>query len=167
MTAVDEDPAGLVPLIRERLYAALTSLSVLVVLAVNPDAQGPGEAARAVGVAVVALAVAGTFADLTAYTAAHGRFPHGAQLRHVLAVGGQALSAAVLPLGALALAGAGALTVRHALEAGIAAEVVAVGAITWWATSRTALPRPRQVGFVALAMAVGLLVLGFKVFVQH
>jgi hypothetical protein len=163
-TDVVVDPAQQSVLIRERLYAGLTSMSVMVVLAVHAVSNSAGDAAVALSVAVLGLAMAGLFADFTAHTAAYGKLPDRNQLLHLLAVAGQALSAGVVPLGLIVLAAGDVLTLRHALELGIASEVIFVGAITWSATSRTLMSRSQRAVFIAAEMVVGLIVLAFKVF---
>ena len=142
-------------------------MSVMVVFAIGAISSSAGEAAGALAVAVVGLALAGFFADYTAHTAAYGAVPDRAQLSHLLGVAGQALSAGVIPLGLIILASLEVLSLRHALELGIASEVIFVGLITWSATSRTKMSQSKRASFIGAEMVVGLLVLAFKVFAQH
>lgn len=106
--------------LKERIYAAITMIAVVVGLSVgHPGAAG---AAATVVTTALGLWLAALVADQQAHRTVHRRFATGRELRRMLYVSSPLLSCAVGPLVMLALAAADvmALDTALALAAGVA-----------------------------------------------
>ena len=111
--------------LKERIYASLTLLAVLVALA---QSGHPGRAAAVVSVTATALGLwlATLVADLQALPVARGRMPRLAEIRHALFVSSPLLSSAVGPLLLIGLSAAGMMELTTALWISVGSEVVAL-----------------------------------------
>ncbi|GAA2295647.1 hypothetical protein OKJ48_29485 [Streptomyces kunmingensis] len=151
--------------LKERIYASLTLLAVLVSLA---QSRHPGPTAAAVSVAVTALGLwlATLVADLQARPVAHGRMPRLPEIRHTVFTSSPLLTSAVGPLLLIGLSAAGVLELTTALWVSVGSEVAAlafwgftggrrVGAGPLGALVTAALNAVIGVGVVAVKLAAG------------
>ncbi|MEV3858242.1 hypothetical protein AB0J38_28465 [Streptomyces sp. NPDC050095] len=110
---------------KERIYASLSLLAVLVGLA-----QGghPTHVGAAVSVAVTALGLwlATLVADLQAHPVAHGRMPRLPEIRHTLFTSSPLLTSAAGPLLLIGLSAVGAPELTTALWISVGSEVAAL-----------------------------------------
>jgi len=163
---VEEAPVEhVVAMLRERLYGAISCLATLVVLT-RYTADDTSGWYRMLDVAVTmgGLWAASLLADWVAHLSVHGRSPRGVERWRMLQASGQILQAAVLPLAALATAGIGLLETDTALWVAKWILVAELGLIALLAVRRTRLPWWQQIVTVSFLIAVGLLVIGIKVF---
>ncbi|MFG2654732.1 hypothetical protein [Streptomyces sp. NPDC048425] len=114
--------------LKERIYAAITMLAVVVGLAQNPH-TGHWTAAAYVTATAVGLWLATLVADVQSHRVVHQRFPARAEARHMLYVSSPLLSSAAGPLVMDALSATGALDLDVALW--IAAGVGVAGLAAW------------------------------------
>ncbi|MFD4347241.1 hypothetical protein ACFWQ6_20710 [Streptomyces coelicoflavus] len=111
--------------LKERLYASLTLLAVLVGLAQSGHPTHAGAAASVMATAL-GLWLATLVADLQARPVAHGRRPTGPEVRHALLTSSPLLSSALGPALLVALSALGVLTLDTALWISVASEVAAL-----------------------------------------
>ncbi|WP_338703185.1 hypothetical protein V2W30_38215 [Streptomyces sp. Q6] len=111
--------------LKERIYASITLLAVLVGLA---QSGHPTHLVAALSVAVTALGLwlATLVADLQAHPVAHGRLPRLPEIRHTLFVSSPLLTSAVGPLLLTGVSALGALHLTTALWISVASEVAAL-----------------------------------------
>ncbi|MFG2749882.1 hypothetical protein [Streptomyces xanthophaeus] len=114
--------------LKERLYATITMISVVIGLAVSEHADAPGAAATVV-TAAVGLWLATLVADQQAHRVVHGRVASGRVLRRMLWVSSPLLLSAVGPL---VLIGSAALGVMELTTALYAAAGVSVTSLFGW-----------------------------------
>ncbi|MEV7541600.1 MULTISPECIES: hypothetical protein [unclassified Streptomyces] len=100
--------------LKERLYATITMISVVIGLAGtgHPDAAG---AAAAVATAAAGLWLAAFVADQQAHRVTHGSLARGRELRTMLFVSSPLLLSAVGPLLLIGVSALGAMELRTAL----------------------------------------------------
>ncbi|MFE1955348.1 hypothetical protein ACFW9D_33305 [Streptomyces sp. NPDC059524] len=113
--------------LKERIYASLTLLAVLVGLAQNGHASHLG-AAASVAVTALGLWLATLVADMQAHPVAHGRMPRLAEIRHTLFVSSPLLTSAAGPLLLIGLSALGALHLTTALWIAVGSEVASLAA---------------------------------------
>ncbi|MFH7594551.1 hypothetical protein WDV06_05520 [Streptomyces racemochromogenes] len=152
--------------LKERLYATITMISVVIGLAGtgHPDAAG---AAATVGTAALGLWLAALVADQQAHRVTHGAIARGRDLRRMLFVSSPLLLSAVGPL---LLIGASALGVMHLTTALYTAAGVNVATLFAWGCYSGI----RMGGGTALALlagaidaAIGTAVAGVKAMTGH
>ncbi|MEU5421249.1 hypothetical protein ACFY1P_07795 [Streptomyces sp. NPDC001407] len=125
-TGEEADYVGLLTSrLKERLYAAITVVAVVVSLAYSGHA-GPRAAAVSVAVTVVGLWLATLVADGQAHRIVHRRWMSGRQLREALFVSSPLLLSAVGPLILILLSALGAMALHTALltAAGVSVAVL-------------------------------------------
>lgn len=113
--------------LKERIYASLTLLAVLVGLAQSGHPSHLG-AAASVAVTALGLWLATVVADLQAHPVAHGRGPQVTEIRHMLFVSSPLLTSAVGPLLLIGLSALGALHLSTALWIAVGTEVASLAA---------------------------------------
>lgn len=113
--------------LKERIYAAITMLAVVVGLAQSSHAEHWTTAAYVTGTAV-GLWLATLVADVQAHRVVHKRFPGRAEVRHMLYVSSPLLSSAAGPLAMDALSAAGALDLDTALWIAAGAGIAGIAA---------------------------------------
>lgn len=123
-----EDPRFEAALLKERIYATITMISVVIGLraAGHVDAAG---AAATLGTTAVGLWLAAVVADQQAHRVVHGSLATGGELRTMLSVSSPLLLSAAGPLALVAAAAAGVMAVDTAL---LAAAVVSVAGLFAW-----------------------------------
>ncbi|WP_405982787.1 hypothetical protein [Streptomyces sp. NBC_00158] len=122
------DPQFAAARLKERIYATITIISVVIGLR-SAAHVGPAGAASALATTAVGLWLAAIVADQQAHRVVHGRLAGGRELRGILAVSSPLLLSAVGPL---VLVGAAALGVMSVGTALLAAAVVSVTGLFVW-----------------------------------
>ncbi|MDT0448111.1 hypothetical protein [Streptomyces hesseae] len=117
--------------LKERIYATITMIAVVVGLA-NSGHAGPRGAAVTVGVTAVGLWLASVVADGQAHRVVHGRGGGGRQVRETLFVSSPLLLSAVGPLILIALSALGAMELRTALLTAAGVSVWVLFAWGWY-----------------------------------
>jgi len=113
--------------LKERIYAAITMLAVVVGLAQNAHTEHWTAAVYVTGTAV-GLWLATLVADVQSHRVVHKRFPSRTEVRHMLYVTSPLLSSAVGPLLMDGLSAAGALDLNTALWTAVGADIAALAA---------------------------------------
>ncbi|MFF2503713.1 hypothetical protein ACFVTY_10120 [Streptomyces sp. NPDC058067] len=113
--------------LKERIYAAITMVAVVVGLAQNPHTEHWTAAVYVAGTAV-GLWLATLVADVQSHRVVHKRFPGRAEVRHMLYVTSPLLSSAAGPLLMDALSAAGALHLSTALWTAVGADIAGLAA---------------------------------------
>ena len=151
------------PLLRERLYGAISCLATLAVLARYTD-EDTSAWARVLDVAVATggLWAASLLADWVAHPGVYRRAPRGRAALRMFQSSGQILAAAFLPLLVLVAAGVGLLSTYTAMWIAMWMLVAELGIIALLAVRRTELPWWQEVLTVAALVGVGVLVVGIK-----
>lgn len=114
--------------LKERLYATITMISVVIGLAAAPNA-GAGGAAATVATASLGLWLAALVADQQAHRVTHGTLAKGPELRTMLFVSSPLLLSAVGPLLLIGLGALGVMSLRTAL---LTAAGVSVATLFAW-----------------------------------
>lgn len=123
-----EHPADRLGWLKERLYATITMISVVIGLSAA-EHPSPTGAAASVAAAAIGLWLATLVADEQAHRTVHGRIATRAELRRMLWVSSPLLLSAVGPL---ILIGAAALDVMYLETALFAAAGVSVAGLFGW-----------------------------------
>ncbi|MEV7563130.1 hypothetical protein [Streptomyces sp. NPDC089795] len=126
--AFDRDPRFAAARLKERLYATITMISVVIGLAGSEHIGAAGSAATVV-TAAVGLWLAALVADQQAHRVVHGRLATGHELRRMLSVSSPLLLSAAGPLVLIGSAALGVMEVDTALL--ISAAVSVAGLFTW------------------------------------
>ncbi|MFJ3666776.1 hypothetical protein ACIPSE_10020 [Streptomyces sp. NPDC090106] len=152
--------------LKERLYASLTLLAVLV-----GQAQGGHPTHRGAAVYVVATAVglwlATLVADLQAHPVAHGRRPTLGEIRRTLYTSSPLLTCAVGPVLLIGLSATGALELTTALWVSAGTEVAALALWGYAGGRRVGAGPLRSLVVAALDAAIGMGVVGVKLLAGH
>ncbi|MFD8236883.1 hypothetical protein ACFV20_34020 [Streptomyces sp. NPDC059696] len=120
----DEGAGVLVDRLKERIYATITMIAVVVGLSLGE--VGPPGAVATVITTALGLWLAALVADQQAHRTVHGRLATGHELRRMLYVSSPLLSCAVGPGVLIALAALDVLTLHTALLAAAGVEVVSL-----------------------------------------
>jgi hypothetical protein len=155
-------PAGRVSALRERVYATLVGLSTVLLLLNYAGSTSAGEAVADIAAAMGALCLAGGFADVSAHRIAHGAFPRGDDLRHILTATGHVLETALLPILSVGAAALGWLPLDAALWIAALSLVLTIAALALVATRRTAVRWPVKLLLFVVEMAIALAVVAVK-----
>ncbi|MEY2228362.1 hypothetical protein [Streptomyces sp. BF23-19] len=126
--AFDRDPRFAAARLKERLYATITMISVVIGLAISDHISATGAAAT-VATAAVGLWLASLVADQQAHRVVHGRLATGHELRRMLSVSSPLLLSAAGPLVLIGSAALGLMEVDTALL--FSAGVSVAGLFTW------------------------------------
>jgi hypothetical protein len=148
--------------LRERVYATLVGLSTVLLLLNYAQSTSAAEALADVAAAMGALCLAGGFADVSAHRIAHGRFPRGADLRHILSAAGHVLETALLPVLSVAAAALGWLPLGAALWIAALSLVLTIAALALVATRRAAVRWPVKLLLFVGELAIALVVVAVK-----
>ncbi|KOV17518.1 MULTISPECIES: hypothetical protein [unclassified Streptomyces] len=152
--------------LKERLYATITMISVVIGLAVSEHADAAGTAATVLTTAV-GLWLATLVADQQAHRVVHGRLATGAELRHMLWVGSPLLLSAVAPLILIASSALGVMELRTALYASAGVSVASLFGWGWYGGVRMGSGAAVAVLAGALDAAIGLAVALVKAAAGH
>ncbi|MEU5259409.1 hypothetical protein [Amycolatopsis sp. NPDC021455] len=148
--------------LRERVYATLVGLSTVVLLLDYAGSTSATEAVADIAAAMVALCLAGGFADISAHRIAHGSFPRGHDLRHILAAAGHVLETALLPVLSVGAAALGWLPLNTALWIAALSLVLTIAALALSATRRAAVRWPVKLLLFVVEVAIALAVVAVK-----
>jgi hypothetical protein len=162
LRAVSDARDRTAPVLRKRIYGAVTCLSTLLILVRYSGADSP-PSAGAVDLAVDAgaLWVAGLFADYVSDVAAHGH-PNRSDMARNLRHSGQILEAFVLPILLLVLANLDLMPYSAALWAGIWITVLCLGLFALLAARRLPVHNGQRAALVLVLLALGALVVAVK-----
>ena len=154
---------GVVALLRERLYGAISCLATLAVLA-RYTTEDTSAWARVLDVAVATggLWAASLLADWVAHLGVYGSAPRGRAALRMLRTSGQILEAAFAPLVVLVVAGIGLLSTYTAMWIAMWILVGELGVIAFLAVRRTELRWWQRLLTVATLVGVGAFVVGIK-----
>ncbi|MGW0853946.1 hypothetical protein [Streptomyces sp. NPDC002690] len=161
-----EQPAEWLNWLKERLYATITMISVVIGLSAA-EHPTPAGAAASVAAAAIGLWLATLVADEQAHRTVHGRIATRAELRRMLWVSSPLLLSAAGPL---ILIGAAALGVMHLETALFAAAGVSVAGLFGWGWyGGIQLGNGAAIALLAGALdaAIGLVVAVVKAAVSH
>ncbi|WP_423834641.1 hypothetical protein [Streptomyces manipurensis] len=117
--------------LKERLYATITMISVVIGLAVSEHADPAGTAATVL-TAAVGLWLATLVADQQAHRVVHGRLASGTELRRMLWVSSPLLLSAVGPLLLIGCAALGVMALPTALYAAAGVSVASLFGWGWY-----------------------------------
>lgn len=152
--------------LKERIYASLTLLAVLVGLAESGHATHTG-AVVSVAVTALGLWLATLVADLQAHPVAHGRQPTVREIRYTLFTSSPLLTSAVGPLLLIGLSAMGALELTTGLWISVGSEVAALALWGFVGGRRVGAGRLRATVTSALSALIGLGVVGVKLLAGH
>jgi hypothetical protein len=152
--------------LKERIYASLSLLAVLVGLAQGGHVTHTG-AVVSVAVTAVGLWTATLVADLQAHPVTHGRRPGRRDLRHTLFTSSPLLSVAVGPLALIALSAAGALDLDTALWVSVGSEVASLAALGFVGGRRIGSGPLRALMTAVLNTVIGSGVVAVKLLAGH
>jgi hypothetical protein len=162
LRAASDAPDRTAPVLRKRIYGAVTCLSTLLILARYSGAGSqPWAAAVDLAVDAGALWVVGLFADYVSDVAAHGH-PSRSDMVRRFRHSGQILEAFALPILLLVLATLGLMPYSVALWAGIWITVVSLGVFAWLAARRLPVLSGQRAALVLVLLALGALVVAAK-----
>ncbi|OLO25853.1 hypothetical protein PZ61_0236120 [Streptomyces sp. MNU77] len=152
--------------LKERIYASLTLLAVLVGLAQGGHPTHTGAVAT-VAVSALGLWLATLVADLQAHPVAHGRRPGPRETRHVLFTSSPLLTSAIGPVLLIGLSATGAVELSTALWIAVGSEVAALALWGFAGGRRIGAGPLRATVTAALDSAIGLGVVAVKLLAGH
>ncbi|MFF8691933.1 hypothetical protein ACF08W_06975 [Streptomyces sp. NPDC015144] len=152
--------------LKERIYASLTLLAVLVGLAQGGHA-GPAGAAVSVAVTALGLWLATLVADLQAHPVVYGRRPRVREIRHALFTSSPLLSSAAGPLLLIGASGAGLFGLTTALWISVGSEVAALALWGFVGGRRVGSGRAGAAVAAVLNAAIGAGVVSVKLLAGH
>ncbi|EFL12960.1 hypothetical protein [Streptomyces sp. C] len=160
------DPRFAAARLKERIYATITIISVVIGLRSAGHVDAAGAAATLLTTAV-GLWLAAVVADQQAHRVVHGRLATGHELRGILSVSSPLLLSAVGPLVLVASAALGVMSVDTALLA--AAAVSVTGLFAWGCYGGVRMGGGALAALLAGALdaAIGLAVALVKAFAGH
>ncbi|MER5809566.1 hypothetical protein ABT143_15450 [Streptomyces sp. NPDC002033] len=161
-----EQAAAAAARLKERLYATITMISVVIGLAVSEHADAIGTTATVL-TAAVGLWLASLVADQQAHRVVHGRLATGAELRRMLWVGSPLLLSAVGPLILIGSSALGVMELRTALYAAAGVNVASLFAWGWYGGVRMGSGPAVALLAGALDAAIGLAVALVKAAAGH
>jgi hypothetical protein len=162
LRAASAAPDRTAPVLRKRIYGAVTCLSTLLILVRFSGADSPPlTAAVDLAVDAGALWVVGLFADYVSDVAAHGH-PSRLDMARRLRNSGQILEAFALPILFLVLATLGLMPYSAALWAGIWITVFSLGLFALLAARRLPVLNGQRAALVLVLLALGALVVAAK-----
>jgi hypothetical protein len=152
--------------LKERIYASLTMLAVLMGLA---QGRHPtyAEATASVGVTALGLWMATVVAELQATPVVHGHLPRLPEIRHTLAISSPLLTSAVGPLLLIALSATGVMELDTALWTSVGIEVAGLAAWGFAGGRRVGAGLVGSVVTGGLNAAIGLVVVSVKLLAGH
>ncbi|MFF4766301.1 hypothetical protein ACFY1V_07250 [Streptomyces sp. NPDC001255] len=152
--------------VKERIYASLTLLAVLVGYG---QSEHPSHEGVAVAVAATALGLwlATLVADLQAHPVAHARRAGSHAVRHALYTSSPLLTSAAGPLILTALSALGVMELDTALWISVGSEVAGLALWGYAGGRRSGRGVPRAVLSAALNAVIGVFVAGVKVLAGH
>ncbi|MEU8774185.1 hypothetical protein [Streptomyces sp. NPDC048606] len=165
-TAPERDPQADADRLKERLYATITMISVVIGLSVAEHATAPGAAATVLTTAV-GLWLATLVADGQAHRVVHGRFGSGRELRRMLWVSSPLLLSAIGPLILIGSAGLGVMYLTTALYAAAGVSVASLFGWGWYGGVRMGGGAPIALLAGALDAGIGLAVALVKAAAGH
>ncbi|AQT75799.1 MULTISPECIES: hypothetical protein [unclassified Streptomyces] len=161
-----EEAAAATARLKERLYATITMISVVIGLAVSEHAGAAGAAATVL-TAAVGLWLAALVADQQAHRVVHSRLATGGELRHMLWVSSPLLLSAVGPLILIAASALGVMALQTALYASAGVSVAGLFGWGWYGGVRMGSGAVVAVLAGALDAAIGLAVALVKAAAGH
>ncbi|MEU9378352.1 hypothetical protein AB0D94_31950 [Streptomyces sp. NPDC048255] len=161
-----QDPQTAAARLKERLYATITMISVVIGLAVSEHADAAGTSATVL-TAAVGLWLATLVADQQAHRVVHGRLATGGELRHMLWVSSPLLLSAVGPLILIGSAALGVMDLRTALYAAAGVSVASLFGWGWYGGVRMGGGAAVALLAGALDAAIGLAVALVKATAGH
>lgn len=141
--------------LKERVYATLTGLAVVVVYAIDPAHALPSGVWVSLATGIAGIAAAGFMAELIAHLMAHPSSPTRAEVRTMARIAVGALASASLPLLVLTGAVIGVLPLPVALWLSAGLYLLILGAIVLIAARRRETTWRRRVVSVILLVAFG------------
>lgn len=151
--------------LKERIYGAFACLTTLLLLTRHPG-HGTSEeawtAALDVGLALLSLWAASLVAEVLAHLASHGQGLSRRDWGHMAGATWQIVSAGVVPMLLLVLAGLSILDYTLALRLGVGAVILSLGLFVYLAVRRTPIPTWQRVLLMAVLMGVAALVVLLK-----
>lgn len=150
--------------LRERLYGALSCLSLLVTLRTGHETAW--ESVATLLITAAGLWGAAMVADLLSHTAVHADLPSRTDVGHAFAATFQIVVASLAPVAILALAGFGVMSVDTALVTATVILEVELGLFAFVAVWRTPLTWPRKMFVIAIVALIGLGVVVLKALVH-
>ncbi|MER7176755.1 hypothetical protein [Streptomyces mesophilus] len=161
-----EDADALRERLKERIYASISLLAVLVALAQGGHSTHWAVVAS-VGVTALGLWLATLIADLQSLPVAHGRLPHIAEIRHMLFTSSPLLTTAIGPLLMTGLSAVGLMGVTTALWISVASELTTLAAWGFAGARRIGAGLLGGLVIAGLNATLGLAVVGVKLLVAH
>ncbi|ATZ28931.1 hypothetical protein ACFZBM_21570 [Streptomyces lavendulae] len=165
-TAATATPEASAARLKERLYATITMISVVIGLAASEHVDAFGATATVL-TAAVGLWLASLVADQQAHRVVHGRLATGAELRRMLWVGSPLLLSAVGPLILIGSAVLGVMELQTALYAAAGVNVASLFGWGWYGGVRMGSGPAVALLAGALDAAIGLSVALVKAAAGH
>lgn len=159
----DADENSIADYLKERIYATLTGLAIVLVYSDDSVPHEPEDALFSLLIGVVSITAAGYLADVLAHMAVHKSFPTGVIQVKLLRIAFGALGTLIIPGILLALAAAGLMPPRTALLVATIVYLATLAAVGYGAVRRTELSWWMRLLVLAALVLFGGIVIGLQV----
>jgi len=159
----DDEATSIAQYLKERIYATITGLAIVLVYANTPAEHDAAQALFSLVIGVVGITAAGYLSDVIAHMAVHKTFPSGKEQRQLLRVAIGALSTLVAPVIFLALALLDVMKLETALRVDTILYLVTLGVIGYGAVRRTDLSWWLKLLALGVLVLFGAAVVGVQV----
>lgn len=157
------DARSIAQYLKERIYATITGLAIVLVLFANVAHHEVRDALFSLIIGVLGITAAGYLSDVIAHIAVHSTMPSGAEQHTLLRIAVGGLSTVVTPVILIVLAWCGVMQLETSLRVATIAYLVTLGAIGFGAVRRTALSFWARLGVLGVLVGFGALVVGLQV----
>ncbi len=157
------DAQSIAQYLKERIYATITGLAIVLVLFANAEHHDARDALFSLVIGVLGITAAGYLADVIAHIAVHSTMPSAREQRTLFRIALGGLSTVLTPVILIALAWLGAMQLETSLRVATIAYLVTLGVIGYGAVRRTSLSFWARWGVLGVLVGFGALVVALQV----
>lgn len=150
-------------MVRERLYATITGLAILLAVRGHGETHEPLSVLGTLVVGVLAITLAGFIADLVSHLTVHHVFPDRHQLGHLILIGRHAFGVVVVPAILLLISAGGRFPPEAAVNASVWTLVITLVVVGYLAVRRAKVTWWQKLVAMAMLGGLGVLVVFLQV----
>ncbi|SDS14716.1 hypothetical protein [Microlunatus soli] len=156
-------PDQLTEVVKERLYATITGLAILLAIRGHGEIHEPLSVLGTLVIGVLAITLAGFVADVVSHLSVHRTFPDRHELGHLVLIGRHAIGVVVVPAVLLLISTAGGMRPEAAVTASVWTLVITLIVVGYLAVRRAQVIWWQKLVAVAMLGGLGVLVVFLQV----